>query len=122
MKKFSVSLLVCVLVLSGCFLFTGCNNSELDKYAELKETLFELQANSENMYDSIYIYGTCHRQSNGSEITSTSYGYEILLQDIILLGNCIWERSRNHADYNHYWSYFDIERIEDSNNNTIWSK
>lgn len=119
MKKFSVSLLVCVLVLSGCFLFTGCNNSELDKYAELKETLFELQANSENTYTYIYIKGTRYNQYNGSE--GNSSGYSVRLRDIILLENCIWERSSNHMD-DYYWFYFDIERIEDENDNVIWSR
>ena len=42
MKKLGISLLCCVLVLSGCFLFTGCK-SELDKYKEIPDLILELQ-------------------------------------------------------------------------------
>lgn len=120
MKKLGISLLCCVLVLSGCFLFAGCG-SELDKYDELKEILFELQANSDDLYEKVYIYGTYHRQSNGEKIESESYGYEILLQDVIILENCIWERSQHHS-YELYWFYFDIISIKNSNDNIIWSR
>ena len=51
MKKLGVSLLCCILIVSGCFLFSGCESSDLDKYDELKEILFELQANSNDLYD-----------------------------------------------------------------------
>ena len=119
MKKLGVSLLCCILVVSGCFLFSGCESSELDKYDELKEILFELQANSNDLYeDTIYITGIRHSQYNGNEHPYTS-PFEIRLQNLLIFENCIWENSAGTALF--YWFYFEITQIQNSNGEIIWS-
>lgn len=118
MKKLGDSLLCCILVVSGCFLFSGCESSELDKYDELKEILFELQVNSENLYyNSIYITGYYHSENTGRKEKTSDH--KISLNKLLILENAILERRSQH---NNYWFYFDIETIKDSDNNVIWSK
>lgn len=116
MKKLGVSLLCCILVVSGCFLFSGCESSELDKYDELKEILFELQVNSEDLtYNYIYITGTAHMDYGW---TYELNEHEIRLRDLLILENALFEIIDGN---NYYWLYFEIETIKDSDNNIIWS-
>lgn len=120
MKKLGVSLLCCILVISGCFLFIGCESNELDKYDELKEILFELQANSDDLYeDRIYIEGVRRSQLNGTKYPYTN-PFEIELQNLLIFENCIWENTAGTALF--YWFYFEITQIQNSNGETIWSK
>lgn len=113
MKKLGISLLCCVLVLSGCFLFTGCK-SELDKYNDLKEMLFELQLNSADLHND-YIYLTGKRHSNSGYTDYTDY--RISLEELIITENVIVECKYQN---NYYWFYFNIKSIKDKNNNFIW--
>lgn len=112
MKKLGISLLCCVLVLSGCFLFAGCGN-ELEKYDELKEILFELQMSSGDSYsNSIYVTGE-YRWENSS--SHSCMDLAIPLNNLIIDYNCLIYFERDY-----YFYYYEITQVKGPSGDVIW--
>ena len=81
MKKLGVSLLCCILVVSGCFLFSGCESSELDKYDELKEivdnpTAYESWHTALSSINAVYLIVD---KKSGKQYVGSAYGANGLL-------------------------------------------